>query len=305
MVQKSAPHHFADHQTLGLILRIGLGALFIAGGWNKLYQLFDPALQQFILNSYLGTHGYINAFFIGFLFESNGAVLTPWAFMAALSTFELLTGIMLVLGVMVRPIALIYGFLLWAFVIALPVTTTPGVTSESVTFTSPAILVQIRDIGLSGLMFVLFNLGSGRWSMDHKFLGTIGRGTSVTWDSLGLLLRLSLAAPLIVGGVFGGMADIQSFATPGFILVLTGFVILGGNGARLAGGILIGILLWYMAQKIGIDKTLIANLNGIKRELAFLGGGIVLLLKGGGNLYTITDITRRMRSMIPAHSPQT
>ena len=69
----------------------------MVGGWNKLYQLLDPSLSDAILASYLGTTGYINQFFIDYLFSGfMGKLLTPWLFMTILSTFELVSGLMLV-----------------------------------------------------------------------------------------------------------------------------------------------------------------------------------------------------------------
>jgi len=281
-------------KTLATLIRIGMGLLFVSGGWNKLYQLLDPALEPAVMSSYLGAHGYINTFFVAYLFDGADAFLTPWGFLTILSTFELVTGLLLLAGLLVRPIALIYAFLLWSFVIALPVMTAPGAAIEANTFTTPAILVQIRDIGLSGLMFLLFNLGSGRNSFDARVLPNLAKGTLARGDGLGLLLRVSLAAPLIVGGAFAGYADIQTFAMPGIVLFVVGLWILAGELPRFAGAALAAILIWFMVTKIGFDKSLIANLNGIKREFAFLAAAIGYALLGGGTVYTLRDCVRRI-----------
>lgn len=100
------------------------------------------------------------------------------ALLISLSTFELLSGVALVAGFLVRPLALFYGFLLWSFVIALPTHTVPGVGIETKTYMAPAILVQIRDITLSGLMFVLYNLGAGARSLDGCLRGYARRPAS-------------------------------------------------------------------------------------------------------------------------------
>lgn len=276
-----------------LYLRLGLGMVFIIGGYNKLSQLLDPERADAIVASYMGTSGYINEFFTTFLF-SNGSLLTPWSFLTALSGFELISGIALFIGVMVRPLALIYAFLLWTFVFSLPVVTTPGVELAVKTYTSPAMFVQARDIALSGLMFILFQLGSGRYSLDSRILVNGITSENINWDKLGLLLRLSLATPLLIGGFFGSFAKIATFGTPQFILLAAGVLLLLGVQVRAAATIVVGVMLWYMIYKLNFDKSLIANLNAFKREFAFFAAGLVVLLRGTGNAYTPSDFMERI-----------
>ena len=51
-----------------LALRLGLGIVFVIGGANKLNQLMDPATHDGLVASYTGTTGYINSFFLDYLF---------------------------------------------------------------------------------------------------------------------------------------------------------------------------------------------------------------------------------------------
>ena len=183
---------------------------------------------------------------------------------------------------LVRPLALVYAFLLWTFVFSLPVVTTPGVVAEVDTYTSPALLVQVRDVCLSGLMFVLFNLGPGRRSVDRALPD--GKG-SADWNALGLLARLSLAAPLLVGGFFVGLDSIQSFATFAPLLILLGAVLVSGVGVRQAALAVALVMLWYALTKLSLDKSLIGNLNGIKREFALAAVALVLFRFGGGERF--------------------
>ena len=101
-------------------LRIGLGLVFVIGGISKLSLLLNANTHDGMVASYMGTAGYINTLFQDFLFF-EGSFLTPSVFLMLLSAFELVSGIALVAGFLIRPLALIYGFLLWSFVIALPV----------------------------------------------------------------------------------------------------------------------------------------------------------------------------------------
>ncbi len=284
---------------IALALRLGFGAVFIIGGWFKLSRLLDPAAQEAMVEWYLSPVGYINEFFQQYLFEGVlGTVITPWAFLTALSTFELLSGLALVAGFLVRPLALIYGFLLWTFIIALPVTVTPGVTLETATYQSPALLVQIRDVALSGLAFVLYNVGPGAYSVDHRVFGRDAVEDKADWQTLGLLTRLSLAAPLIVGGLFAGLDKIPSFGTWAPILLGLGVLLAAGVGVRAAGAGVVAVMLWFAASKISFDASLVVNLNGFKREFAFLAAGLVLALYGAGSRYTAPDLYRRVRAGI-------
>ena len=271
---------------MAFLLRVGLGLVFLTGGLNKLYQLLDPALEDAILAAYMGPKGYINTFFTQYLFDGAVPFLTPWGFLTSLSFLEFFAGVFLIAGFLIRPVSLGFGLLVWVFVLALPVTTTPGVEVIESTYTAPALLVQARDVGLSGLLFVLFNLGAGRFSPGSKVLPHWAKASDVGWDSLGLLLRLSIALPLLVGGFFAGMANIQSFATPALVLIITGLAIAFNIFPRVFGAIAVAIFIWFIGTKINLDFSVIKNLNGFKRELAYLAAAACFTLAGGGNLFT-------------------
>ena len=283
-----------SNASTATILRIGLGLVFVIGGYSKLSQLLDPDRMAGIVENYVGGKGYINELFLNYLF-TEGSWLTPWGFLTALSTFELVSGVALVVGLMVRPLALIYAFLLWTFVFSLPVVTTPGVETNISTYTSPAMFVQMRDIGLSGFMFVLLALGSGTMSGDSKILKNGVNSTDANWNNLGLLLRLSLAAPLVIGGMFGSYAQIATFATYQPILLVLGIMLVLGVRTREASVVVGAVMVWFMFTKINLDKSVIANLNGFKREFAFLAAAIVITMRGSGNNYTPKDILNRIK----------
>ena len=117
----------SDSDRIAFILRLSLGAVFIIGGWWKLSRAIDPAAAEALVERYMAPNGYINAFFADYLF--NGLileVLDPLIFLTLLSTFELVAGVALVVGIFVRSLSFVFGFLLWSFVVALPVITDPG-----------------------------------------------------------------------------------------------------------------------------------------------------------------------------------
>lgn len=281
-------------EVAATLLRIGLGLVFVIGGWSKLSQLLgSPAVHDAIVALYMGPSGYINVPFQGYLFFA-GSPLSPSAFLTALSTFELISGVALLAGFLVRPLSLFYGFLLWTFVISLPTHTVPGVAMAVETYTSPALLVQIRDIALSGMMFVLFNLGSGVASVDKRLFRET---TPLNWDSLGLLLRFSVGIVFITGGFFGSFAHVATFATSQWLLAVIGIGLIFGNATvvRVLGGATVAVMLWFMFHKLNMDKSVIANLNAFKREFALLAAGAVLVQLSGGNAFTLSDLVQRAR----------
>ena len=288
---------YAEFDQLALILRLGIGSVFVIGGWNKLYQLLSSSLQDKIVASYTGTSGYINQFFTDWMFGPD-ALLTQWGFLTALSAFELLSGLALLVGFMVRPLAIIYAFLMWTFVVSLPVITTPGAEFAGKTYMAPALFVQIRDIALSGMMFVLYNLGSGTRSIDERLFGKSAIEPLIDWESLGLLMRLSVGIIFIVAGLFAGMPNIKTFGIPALLLVIVGAGLIAGLGVRVLGAIIMGFMLYYIMTKISFSKSLIGNLNSIKREFAFFAAGLVLALKGGGNRFTLMDILERFSNSL-------
>ena len=93
------PNAHEAQAFLALILRVGLGAVFVIGGLAKLSRLLSPAAADGIVAEYMGPLGYINATFQEWLFTGPlGQILTPWTFLTALSAFELLAGLMLIGG---------------------------------------------------------------------------------------------------------------------------------------------------------------------------------------------------------------
>ncbi|MGH7574168.1 MAG: DoxX family membrane protein [Longimicrobiales bacterium] len=274
--------------TIALLLRSGLGLVLFSGGLSKLSQLLDPARQSAILAQYWSPLGYVNTFFDQYLFEGAlGGLLTPWLFLTTLSAFELVAGGLLIAGIFVRPVALVWGLLFWSFVAALPVATAAGVDPELSTHRSPALLVLARDIGLSGLFFALFIIGAGRYSVDGRWIGVAATRHTLNWDALGLLLRLSVALPLLIGGAFHGFGHIQSFGMPAWLLVILALLLLSNVGVRAAAVVTALLMGWFIIGNFELGRSLIANMNAVKREFAFLAAAIVLSVCGGGRLFSV------------------
>lgn len=296
-----------NYDQVAFVLRIGLGLVFLSGGLAKLSKLLVSSTQMGMVDLYLSPGGYINQFFYDYLFTNGilGDLMTPWFFLTSLSALEFVAGVALLIGFGVRAFSLLFALLCWSFVISLPVVNASGFEVVTKTHTAPAILVMIRDIAISGMLFVLYNLGPGSWSLDKRLFGTTTRDTTAAattdtedvqtnWDGLGLLLRLSIGFVFLVGGAFYGLENIKSFAHPAILLAI-GLVLVIGNGARYAAYAGAAVLLWYIFNTMGFDKGLIGNMNSIKREFALLAAMIVLGVLGGGNSHTLSSLFKNMQ----------
>lgn len=288
----------ADADRIALVLRIGLSLVFIAGGWWKLSRAIDPERSEALVSRYMADNGYINAFFEQYLFADPGAWITPLGFLILLSAFELASGLLLLAGLIVRALSFVYAFLLWTFVIALPVVTAPGASIDGASHFSPALLVQIRDVGLSGMFFILLNLGSGAGSLDRIVMNSGAAPTDVNWNGYGLLLRLSVAAVFVVGGLFAGYDHIKTFVDAPLLLIAIGIVLASGHIVRPAALGAFAIIAWYCVGVMSPDNTAWGNFNAIKRELAYLAACVILIVYQGGRGFRLGDLIRSPKSSL-------
>ena len=60
-----------SNASTATILRIGLGLVFVIGGYSKLSQLLDPDRMAGIVENYVGGKGYINQLFLNYLFTEG------------------------------------------------------------------------------------------------------------------------------------------------------------------------------------------------------------------------------------------
>ncbi len=293
---RQGPETIDTQAQLALMLRVGLGAVFVIGGWAKLSRLLSPAQADGIVAEYMGPLGYINETFQEWLFAGPlGDVLSPWLFLTALSAFELVAGFMLIAGLFVRALSVVWAALLWSFVVSLPVVTTPGVTPEAQTYTSPALFVQIRDVALSALFVVLYLLGAGARSVDATRLGrptALGR----SWDPLGLVMRLSLGLLFAVGGFFNGFHKVPTFGASAELLAIIGLGLIAGVYTRALALAALGVVAWYMIGKISGASGLLGYANSVKREVAFVAAFGALAWAGGGALFTARSIAAEARA---------
>jgi hypothetical protein len=123
--------------------------------------------------------------------------------------------------------------------------------------------------------------------VDERLFGASATRDPLHWNPLGLLLRLSIALPLLVGGAFAGYGQIQTFKAPGLLLLVLALPLLLNAGVRPAA---VGVMLlmpWFSVQQFELDRGLIANMNAFKRELAILAGALVLAAVGGRRSFSI------------------
>jgi hypothetical protein len=113
-----------------------------------------------------------------------------------------------------------------------------------------------------------------------------------------LLLRLSVALPLLVGGAFAGYGHIQTFGVPAPVLIVLALPLLLNVGVRAAGVGVMALVLWFSLQEFDLGRSLIANMNAFKREFAFFAAGVVLALVGGGRSFSIVRLREGWQNLI-------
>ncbi len=273
---------YRDIGNIALALRLGIGSVFVIGGWWKLSRALDPERAGALVERYTAPNGYINAFFQDYLFTND--LLSPWLFLTVLSSLELVAGIALIAGFLVRPFAILFGLMMWAFVAALPTLTVPGIEDGAdalKTYFTPAMIVQIRDIGLSGMCAVLAMLGSGRFSLDGNLMRRGQCNSNLSWAFSALILRLSIAVVFIAGGAFFGLDHVKSWSSMPLLLIVVGVALASGHYTRFAAGIAFSVLVIYCLSAVNLDRTLWDNLNAVKREFAFIAASFVLMVYPG------------------------
>ncbi len=294
----------ARADMIAFFLRVGLGAVFVIGGWWKLSRALSADHADALVSRYMAADGYINTFFQQYLFvDMPGDFLTPLGFLILLSAFELISGLALLAGLFVRVLSFFYAFLLWSFVLALPVVTATGYPADTSSHFSPALLVQVRDVGMSGMFFVLFHLGSGSASLDRRLFNRGASVSVVDWNQYGLLLRLSVAVVFLVGGFFAGYGHIKTFVPLPALLILIGVLLASGHLVRVAAVSAFLVVAWYCLGKVSVDTTFWNNLNAIKRELAYLTATGILVAVGGGKAFRPGNLMRAPQASLLGNKP--
>ena len=302
---RTSPHVAAPVRLdwIALALRAGLGLVLLVGGWNKLSHLIDPARRRGARRPLLGPAGVHQRF--------------------------------------LRPISICRRARRMDLAVAVPDRTIldragerhrphrrpPGAAARS-RLGPAAVDLRDRDPGRhrSGRggrgpdLHLARPAGAGarrgalgddvRALQPRCRLGQLGRTplwlaarARTDWNNLGLLLRLSLALPLLVGGAFAGLDHIQSFAATPWLLVPLGVLIAAGAGGvsgRAASLATALVMLWFMATRVSLDATLIANLNAFKREFALLAAAGVLAYAGGGARFSWRGAVSALRPPSPA-----
>ncbi|MBI2564423.1 DoxX family protein [Candidatus Woesearchaeota archaeon] len=118
-----------------LLVRLGIGVMFLLFGWMKTTSLLQDGSQSFV---------------IGLLSGLGFSPVMLWAWLLALT--ELVGGLLVLLGLLTR----------WA---SLPLTIVLIVAISTVTWKDPMNL--LKDLGLLGATASLLLSGSGPWSLDN------------------------------------------------------------------------------------------------------------------------------------------
>ena len=252
------PRISVDH--ILAILRITLGLVLIIGGYKVAFPVDPVSLGQ----SYIDPQaGWISGFFHDLITTHTG--LTIPEFLKLQGMAEMMLGMTLILGMFTSAVGILTALIFWGFVIANP---------------SVGEIRLSRDIALMGISIAVALGGGGVFSMDGLMFRKRAP-MSTSKDPLLAAIRFSLAFTLIVSAVFteGLFANVLNSTIPVQLVLILGALFLVGLFPRW----LSLIMLVWMGYLIGdslLSKEFYPALDGVKREIAFMGASLVYLLLG-------------------------
>ena len=178
---------------------------------------------------------------------------------------EMLLGILLIAGLFTPMVAVSVGLMFWAFTVANPVV---GEIRLS------------RDLGLMGLCFAVALSGAQTLSLDRlRLTGAFALGNRK--DIILLLIRLSLAYPLLASALFsGGVLDNPLNTTiPVSLVFITALFLAAGVLPR---WLMAVVLVWmlYIIVTNTLANGFLIGMDMVKRELGFLIGSMLYFVAG-------------------------
>ena len=246
--------------VLMMLLRVTLGVIFIIGGIKLAFLGETSALVASYINP---AKGWISAVFADKITQTLGVSLG--AFLRSQGLIEILLGVLMVLGLGSRIVAVILGLMFWSFTVANPVV---GEIRLS------------RDIALMGLCFAVALSGGGAWSVDRRVWGTPSMWSQHR-NTILLLMRLSLAYTLLASAIFasGPFANHLNTTLPVVVVLLLGVLLAVGVRPHWIMGLL-GVWMLYVVGMSLAAKGFYFGLDSAKRELGFLLASVVYTLLG-------------------------
>lgn len=242
------------------LLRVTLGLILITGGIKIAFPP-DPAR---LAASYIDPgRGWISPFFADQITGRLG--LDVATFLHAQGLLEIGIGLLLAVGLLTRPVAVVTAALFWSFTVANPVA---GQIRLS------------RDLTLMAASVAVAIIGPGRWSLDLKLFPAIARWSG-SRDAALLLLRLGVALALVTSALFAGGV----FANPlNTTLPRAAVFILGvGLGVGIAPRLLMavtGVWLVVLLPLTMASQGWYLGLDALKRELGLIAAAVCYVVAG-------------------------
>lgn len=266
-MQKLIGRLHSDHVLA--VLRIALGLVFVIGG----IKLAFPADATALANSYVDpSSGWISIFYQQLITENLGLEISE--FLRIQGMIEIMLGLALILGMFTPLLSALMGVMFLGFVVANP---------------DIGEIRLARDIALAGLAFSISLAGGGTFSMDGLMFKKRSRFVEYREPVL-FLIRVSLALALAIAALFtpelfpqhhfGNV--LNSMFPVEFVFILAGMLLLGFF-PRIA-LVLFSIWMIYLIGASLLAKPFYLALDGVKREIGFLGASLVYVFLGPDRL---------------------
>ncbi|MBI4382365.1 MAG: zf-HC2 domain-containing protein [candidate division NC10 bacterium] len=252
-------------EALVTMLRVALGAIFVIGGLKLVHPAaFGIPGQEALALKFLDPEmGYISPFIAAKIIGTLGVRIST--FLLIQGWVEIVLGVLLVGGVGTRMVAMNMGLMFWAFTVASPLV---------------GQLRLSRDLALMGLSFAIAVTGADTWSLEGHWRGRRSQFADRR-DVVLVLIRFSLAYPLIVSALFtGGAFDNPLNGTlPRGLILLVGLLLAAGVLPR---GVMLLVALWmlFLLPATLATKGIFQGLDVVKREIGLFAASLAYLVAG-------------------------
>ena len=277
----------AEHiDEISQILRLGLGLALIGVGLNFTSISTADNFGVAAFWAAFGESGLLTQVLTPGLFEAGGlgTYLTPALALEIASYFCFAAGAALILGLLVRVFSFLFALIYFVPWIISLIEAVPFVFNIGDFGSLAASTLTIRDVSMSLLFLVLFNLGSGAMSLDFK-IGLPGTGPGrVRWDAVAIKIRLPLAF-LFLGAAASDLTfGVPVYYTFPYLTLAIGVVIFFGLAPRLSGALALGVIGWHLWVVLVQVSSFGAAMDVVLPEAPFVAAAIVFMLAGGGDL---------------------
>lgn len=264
------------------LLRLGL-ALYLVGSAIASYQLTrGPSLSPNELWDYFGIHEKGAELLTRYLLSGEDPLLTPREVLALVFGCQVVGAFSIFFGLVTRFFASIFmfmAFLIWGVHFF---DTTPWLLDSDNISSLAGPIAELRQVSIGLIFLALMHLGAGGNSLDSRLKLSSSRPTGISWNTIGLQLRLALSLFFFAAAISDYVFHTPFYEPSWFTLGLVGFLVFFGQGHRLTGVMSLMLIGWHLYFRLSEAATFSAAAETFLPETPLLVAAIIFLVAGGG-----------------------